>query len=78
MNYEFYFLKDTAPDQPEVLRVMAPTFESAAAIVARRYGWSAAKSRRRVREYIESVAIRPIEIQNIFERSLPPTSLPSN
>jgi propanediol dehydratase small subunit len=68
MNYEFYFLRDTEPNEPQILRVMAPSFDNAAALVARQYGWTAAaENRRRIAEYIESIDIRPVEIQNIFE-----------
>jgi hypothetical protein len=76
MNYEFYFRKDTERNEPEILRVIAPSFDTAAAIVARQYGWTAAENRRRVTEYIASIDIHPIEIQNIFERSFPSASMP--
>jgi hypothetical protein len=70
MNYEFYFLKDTASKDPELLRVIASNFDNAATLVARQYGWNAsAENRRRVTEFIESIDIRPVEIQNIFERN---------
>jgi hypothetical protein len=77
MNYEFYFLRDTGPNQPQILRVIAPSFDNAAAIVARQYGWiPAGGNRRRVAEYIESIDIRPVEVQNIFERRQSVTSVP--
>jgi hypothetical protein len=77
MNYEFYFLKETGPNEPEVLRVMAPSFDNAAAIVAQQYGCTAApEPRGRGEGYVESPVIRPIEIQNIFAGNLSPTSLP--
>jgi hypothetical protein len=77
MNYEFYFLKDTARNQPELLRVIAPSFDNAAALVARQFGWTAAPENcRRVTEYIASIDIRPVEIQNIFERSLSSPNIP--
>ena len=76
MNYEFYFLKNTGPNEPEILRVIAPSFDNAAALVARQYGCTAAENRRGVTEYIESIDIRPVEIQNIFERSFSAIGLP--
>jgi hypothetical protein len=76
MNYEFYFRKDRERNQPEILRVMAPSFDTAAAIVARQYGWTTAENCRRVTEYIASIDIHPIEIQNIFERNFPLASVP--
>ena len=76
MNYEFYFRKETERNELEILRVIAPSFDTAAAIVARQYGWTAAENRRRVTEYIASIDIHPIEIQNIFERSFPSASMP--
>ena len=77
MTYEFYFLKETGPKEPEILRVIAPSYDYAAAIVARRHGWPAASDNcRRAKEYIESIPIRPIEIQNLFESSLPLARVP--
>jgi hypothetical protein len=78
MKYEFYFLKNATLDEPEILRVMAGSFDNAAEIVARQNGWSAAcESRKRATDYIQSIDIHPIEVQNIFERScLLSTSLP--
>lgn len=76
MNYEFYFRKDTERNEPEIFRVIAPSFDTAAAIVARQYGWTAAENHRRVTEYIASIDIHPIEIQNIFERSFASASMP--
>jgi hypothetical protein len=70
MNYEFYFLKKTPAHDPKVLRVMAPSYENAAAIVARQCGPTTTI------DPGASGDIRPIEIQNIFERSLFPTSIP--
>ena len=55
---------------------MAPSFDTAAAIVARQYGWTTAENCRRVTEYIASIDIHPIEIQNIFERNFPLASMP--
>jgi hypothetical protein len=75
MNYEFFFLKETGPNHPEVLRVIAPSFDSAAALVARQYGCAVDESRRQMTDIIEAIDIRPIEIQNIFGR-LASTSLP--
>jgi hypothetical protein len=74
-NYEFYFLRDTGLKAPEILRVMAPSYDYATVIVARRHGWTAAfdNNCRRVKEYIESIAIRPVEIQNLFDSSQPST-----
>lgn len=74
MNYEFYFLRDTGSEQPEVLRVMAPSFDNAAVIVARKHGWTG--SRRQVKDYIRSAHIHPVEIQNIFEQTLSSPALP--
>jgi hypothetical protein len=69
MNYEFYFLKNTRQNEPEIMRVIAPSFDNAAVIVAQQHGWTAtAENRRRVAEYIEAIDIRPIEVQNIFEK----------
>jgi hypothetical protein len=68
MNYEFYFLRKTRPDNPEILRVIAPTYENAAAIVARQCGCAPAPGRNG--QQGEPVDIRPIEIQNIFERNV--------
>jgi hypothetical protein len=77
MNYEFYFLKDATRDEPEILRVIAGSYDIALEIVARRYGWTAAfESRKRVTEYVESIDIHPIEIQNMFETALPLTTMP--
>ena len=78
MNYEFYFLKNATLDEPEILRVMAGSYDNATEIVARQNGWTAGcESRTRVAEYIESIDIHPIEVQNIFERNgLSSTSLP--
>jgi hypothetical protein len=68
MSYEFYFLKDATRDEPEILRVIAGSYDTALEIVARRYGWTAAfENRKRVTEYVESIDIHPIEIQNVFE-----------
>jgi len=74
MNYEFYFLRSTGLLGPELLRVIAPSYENAATIVARQFGWATAidDNRRPVRDYIESIDIRPVEIQNLFEPSLFP------
>jgi hypothetical protein len=70
MNYEFYFLKNATLDEPEILRVMAGSYDNAAELVARQNGWTeASESRRRVMEYIKSMDIHPIEVQNIFERT---------
>src|SRR5580698_2101069 len=67
MNYEFYFLRNSERSEPEIMRVMAPSYDSAAVIVARQHGWTAAAGNAgRVAEYIEAIDIRPIEIQNIF------------
>jgi hypothetical protein len=68
MNYEFYFLKKAPASDPKVLRVMARSYENAAAIVAQQCGHATTI------EPCESGDIRPIEIQNIFERGLFPTS----
>jgi hypothetical protein len=68
MTYEFYFLKETGPKEPEILRVIAASYDHAAAMVARLYGCTAPIDQGgRVKEYIESIAIRPIEVQNLFE-----------
>ena len=72
MNYEFYFLKDTGWREPEVLRVIAPSYDNAAAIVARQYGSaSPSASSCGVKEYIRSLDIYPVEIMNIFGTSSP-------
>lgn len=69
MNYEFYFLKDAELEDPEILRVIAPSFDNAAVMVARKFGWTAtAENCTRVTEYIGSIDIRPIQIQNLFSR----------
>jgi hypothetical protein len=63
MNYEFYFLHRREQNEPEILRVMAPTYENATAMVARQFGWD---KRKQPKEYVESIDIRPVEVQNIF------------
>jgi hypothetical protein len=69
MNYEFYFLRNRGRNQPEIMRVIAPSYDNAATIVARQHGWTpATENRRRVTDYIEAIDIRPIEIQNLFEK----------
>jgi hypothetical protein len=72
MNYEFYFLRKTRPDNPEILRVIAPTYENAAAIVARQCGCAPGRNG----QQSEQVDIRPIEIQNIFERNVSSVVVP--
>jgi len=63
MNYEFYFLHRREQNEPEILRVMAPTYENATAMVASQFGWD---KRKQLKEYVESIDIRPVEVQNIF------------
>ncbi|MGH9497908.1 MAG: hypothetical protein ACRD3L_02085 [Terriglobales bacterium] len=74
MKYEFYFLRETGQNAPEVLRVIAASYQNAASIVARQYGcnlepgWHGRET--------ADLDIRPIEIQNIFERNSFPANLP--
>ena len=63
MNYEFYFLHRREQSEPEILRVMAPSYEYATALVAKQFGWD---KRRQLKDYVESIDIRPVEVQNIF------------
>src|SRR6266581_2696110 len=38
MNYEFFFLRNVSLENPTVLRVMAPSYHDAIALVARHHG----------------------------------------
>ncbi len=64
MNYEFFFLRNVGLENPTVLRVMAPSYHEAIALVARRYGctslagnWQGMKD------------IHAAELENIVEKS---------
>ena len=67
MNYEFFFLRNVGLENPTVLRVMAPSYHKAIAIVARRYGCtSLAGNGKWMKEFVHSRHIHAVEVENIF------------
>ncbi len=70
MNYEFFFLRNVGLENPTVLRVMAPSYHEAIALVARRYGCtSLAGNWQGMKEFVHSRHIHAVEVENILEKS---------
>ena len=70
MKFEFFFLRNVGLENPTVLRVMAPSYHDAIALVARHYGCSCwAGNWKRMKEFVHSRHIHAVEVENIFETS---------
>ena len=67
MKFEFFFLRNVGLENPTVLRVMAPSYHEAIAIVARHHGCtSLATDWKWMKEFVHSRHIHAVEVENIF------------
>ncbi len=70
MNYEFFFLRNVGLENPTVLRVMAPSYHEAIALLARRYGCtSLAGNWKEMKEFVYSRHIHAVEVENILKQA---------